>query len=75
MFLAKAETNWMIFQYGVSVIAGCLTFWWMMQDKLTDARAATFGGFLVGLVAARFVMFLITWGRFGWHSARSMKMH
>lgn len=71
----RLQWGWMLFQFAVSVIAGCAVFAWMRHDPQVDGKTATFGGFLVGLVAARGAMFFVTWTRFGWHSARSMRMY
>jgi hypothetical protein len=65
---------WMAVQFAVSVGAGCAVYAWMMRDPKVTTGPAVFGGFLVGLVATRAVMFGVTWVRFGWRTARSMRM-
>jgi hypothetical protein len=65
----------MALQFGTSIVAGCAFIWWYRLDpEWTNAQGATLGGFLVGLIAARAVMFAITWARFGWYAARGMQL-
>jgi hypothetical protein len=65
--------GWMIFQFCISVTAGSIVYW---DDRRLSPHStgSILAGFIGGLIAARAVMFLITWVRFGWKSARSMRM-
>jgi hypothetical protein len=65
--------GWMIFQFCVSVVVGCAVYW-DDQHYAPRSNGSILAGFIVGLIAARVVMFLITWVRFGWKAARSMRM-
>ncbi len=64
---------WMLFQYAVSVVAGALAITYAGSHD-PDNHGNLLFGFFAGLIAARAVMFLIVWARFGWASARSMSM-
>lgn len=66
--------GWMIFQFCVSVAAGSVALWWDDHQSTPGQGGSVLWGFVVGLFAARAVMFPIVWARFGWASARSMRM-
>ena len=61
-------------QLATSIGAGCLFIWWYNRDPGYSPRGALLGGFLVGLAVNYCMMFAITWVRFGWKAARSMRM-
>lgn len=70
---APRQWPWMLFQFAVSVGAGCWVYWDDIQT-MGPNNGALLAGFIAGLVAARLAMFLIVWLRFGWSAARSMRM-
>jgi hypothetical protein len=64
---------WMIFQFCISVVVGSIVYW--DDERLSPHNSGSLlAGLIGGLIAARAVMFLITWVRFGWSAARSMRM-
>jgi len=63
----------MIFQFCISVAFGSVAYWDCKHVEPLNT-GCTLGGVIVGLIASHAVMFLITWVRFGWKAARSMRM-
>lgn len=70
--------GWIVFQFAVSVAAGIGAVWWDRYlwggDMEHVAYGLTMWAAFFGFCVARGVMFLIVWARFGWASARSMRM-
>lgn len=68
-----AERGWLAFQFTISVVVGCYVYWHEQRTAPTS-RGNLLAGLVCGFLATRAVMFLITWARFGWTAARSMRM-
>ncbi len=69
----RSEWAWLAFQFTISVIVGCYVF--AHEQRVAPlSRGNLLAGLVCGFLATRAVMFLITWARFGWTAARSMRM-
>lgn len=65
---------WTFVQFCVSVAAGA--FVWFSPDWPPEGSrmAPVIATLITGLLANYIFMFVVTWARFGWKAARSMKM-
>jgi len=74
MTATDRQRLWTALQFTVSVVIGCLFVWWYNLEPGYNRKGGILGGFLLGIAANYCLMFLITWARFGWRAARSMRM-
>lgn len=63
---------WTAVQFTISVVVGWL--WWNSAADHPDPRIPVWGALIVGVLAAWLFTFLVTWIRFGWKAARSLRM-
>ena len=61
-------------QFCIATGIGCLFYWWL-DDGIQTPKVLALGALFVGFWGLWGTMFLWTWIRNGWQSARSMSMN
>lgn len=71
---AWRERLWAAFQFAVAAGIGCAVFLATKDDHNGNLMPPTVGSLICGFLGLWAVMFCVTWLRFGWKAARSMRM-
>lgn len=61
-------------QFAISTGIGCFVFWLLIQVPDQNPKVPVFGALIAGFFGVWAVMFMWTWFRYGWKSARSLSM-
>lgn len=64
--------RWMVFQFVAASVFGCIGF--LLNHPHPNSKVPLLAGLLFGFGGSYALMFLIAWARFGWRSARTMKL-
>lgn len=70
----RRQARWRWAQFVLTCVFGCAAFGALLPETIHNPKVPLVGGLIAGFGGNWLVMFCVSWWRFGWHAARSMRM-